>query len=446
MIKSHSIIIKIAVGYVRTSGIINPDTSIESQIFLIKEYCDKNGIILKEIFVDERKSATTTKGRFEYKKLKKLIQSDDGIINTVIVTFADRIGREAFEFVEFFLEMKERGIEFISVQENLTSSTMSYSDISTKALSIEQENQARTKRIMISKESSIKHGCHIFKDIYGYLKTKDRTLEINEEEAKTVRLIYSKFINGEKVSSIAKSLNECGIFKMVKGKPTQWSHGSVRNILLNETYSTGITTSGVKCPILIESSDFSIVQSRFASNKSNTPYQKHFHLFQGIIICPICFSNMKCSSQNNRYFCDRRDHKIHVDKDLFDDLALNYLEDSQRSLSNEEQNGYFTKQMKIQLQDIADKKNDLCKQYALNRICKQTFSRNFVLLNAEVSRIGHEAIINVPTTSHSEIIHLIRNQSFNKLQEYLIENGVKLLLDPKTNQISERNTPSSSLK
>ena len=73
--------------------------------------------------------------------------------------------------------------------------------------------------------------------LFGYSKSTDRQLYIIPEEAETVLLIYGKYLKGERLNSIARTLKEKGI-KTVRGS-TEWNVNSIRIILINEKYIGG---------------------------------------------------------------------------------------------------------------------------------------------------------------------------------------------------------------
>jgi site-specific DNA recombinase len=131
-----------AVGYARTSSKLNPKASIPNQCKLINEYCEKNDIFLKEVYIDEAKTATKVEGRTGYMKLKSDLENGD--IDIVIVSFFDRLAREAFEFVLTVVELNKKGVEIISISEDLSSKRMSPIHLAMIAFEIENENKQRT--------------------------------------------------------------------------------------------------------------------------------------------------------------------------------------------------------------------------------------------------------------------------------------------------------------
>jgi len=69
----------------------------------------------------------------------------------------------------------------------------------------------------------------------GYDKGENGNLAINEEQAKTVRLIFGLFIEGLTPCAIAKELTRRGILT-VTGK-SKWNAATINGVLANEKYT-----------------------------------------------------------------------------------------------------------------------------------------------------------------------------------------------------------------
>jgi hypothetical protein len=69
----------------------------------------------------------------------------------------------------------------------------------------------------------------------GYDKGEDGNLAINEEQAKTVWLIFGLFIEGLTPCAIAKELTKRGILT-VTGK-SKWNAATINGVLANEKYT-----------------------------------------------------------------------------------------------------------------------------------------------------------------------------------------------------------------
>ncbi|KRQ86777.1 Recombinase [Caloramator mitchellensis] len=146
--------------------------------------------------------------------------------------------------------------------------------------------------------------------MYGYRIEKGK-IEINEDEAKIVRMIFHDYINGMGATKIAKMLREMGIEKIRGGK---WNSERVVEILKNEKYTGNallqkkyvkdhLTKALVRNtgylpkyyaeethPAIIDLETFQKAQEileerrlRYSSLKEPSS-----HIFSGKIICSIC--------------------------------------------------------------------------------------------------------------------------------------------------------------
>lgn len=79
-----------------------------------------------------------------------------------------------------------------------------------------------------------RRGIFLTPPLLGYDNDENGNLVINEEEAKTVRLIFFMYLYGFSTQKIAETLTELG--RMTKLGNTKWSSGSILQILQNERY------------------------------------------------------------------------------------------------------------------------------------------------------------------------------------------------------------------
>ena len=76
--------------------------------------------------------------------------------------------------------------------------------------------------------------CVLYSRFLGYDKGEDGNLSLNEDEAKTVQLIYKLFLEGYSFYSIAKELTSLNIKS--PGHKDKWNRSAVESILTNEKY------------------------------------------------------------------------------------------------------------------------------------------------------------------------------------------------------------------
>ncbi|WML46171.1 recombinase family protein [Neobacillus sp. PS3-40] len=290
---------KIAVGYCRSSGMINPKSSIPNQIYSIKQYCEKNNIYLKKIYIDECKSGTKIKGRFQYVMLKEEIEKDNNI-EMVIVAFSDRLARDSYEFIITLEEFSRKGVEFISVSENLCGTNMTPLQTVMIGIQSEMENKQRYKRINDSKLSKMHQGKYMFRDApFGYIFNKERFLIEDKKSSPIVKHIFQKCIEGFPPGKIVKIIKE--VFQHTINQR------SLSGILTNKTYTGYIfkklkseegkityeQLSFVPHQNLVSLEQFERVNS-IINNNSKIKRTRNFYLLSnGILLCSNCSGKMK---------------------------------------------------------------------------------------------------------------------------------------------------------
>ena len=102
------------------------------------------------------------------------------------------------------------------------------------------------KRLRRGLMATIQEGGYIANPPYGYRKAVvDRlpSLEVVEEEAKFVRHIYSRYLQGVGAATISYELNAMG---SVPRRSAEWDRSGVRNILRNPTYMGKVAWNRVK--------------------------------------------------------------------------------------------------------------------------------------------------------------------------------------------------------
>lgn len=110
-------IVKQVVLYVRTSM---TDQNPETQLIALKDYCSRMNFQIKAVYVDNGFSGKDDK-RPEFERLLSDIRANN--VGCVLVYKLDRIGRSLKHLLNLFEEFKNRGIEFISMTQNINTNT-----------------------------------------------------------------------------------------------------------------------------------------------------------------------------------------------------------------------------------------------------------------------------------------------------------------------------------
>ena len=135
-------------------------------------------------------------------------------------------------------QLKDLGIGVIFEKENINTLTMTSEFMIALYGSFAQaESESISKNVSWGKEKAYREGKVQFqyKYLLGYKKGEDGKPEIVPEEAETVRLIYTLFLDGYSMSRIKKLLENKGILTS-QGKKV-WNESLIRSILKNEKYA-----------------------------------------------------------------------------------------------------------------------------------------------------------------------------------------------------------------
>jgi len=96
------------------------EQNIETQLVALRDYCQRNSFEIVKEYLDNGISGATD-NRPSFNAL--LSDMRTGNINCVLVYKLDRIGRSLQHLLNLFEEFQNRGIEFISLTQNINTST-----------------------------------------------------------------------------------------------------------------------------------------------------------------------------------------------------------------------------------------------------------------------------------------------------------------------------------
>ena len=113
---------KINISYLRNSR-LEQSNSVQVQQSLIDNFCKNNGIKIDKKIVDEGLSGSgkMTKKRIGYNSIIEMINQNK--IDTLVVISISRWGRNLGEIYKTVKLMESRGVKFLSIKENIDTST-----------------------------------------------------------------------------------------------------------------------------------------------------------------------------------------------------------------------------------------------------------------------------------------------------------------------------------
>ena len=294
--------------YVRVSTDDQRDNgySIDSQLRMIKEYCEKNEYDIVDVYNDAGHSGKDLM-RPEMQRLLKDIKSKK--IDKLVAIKVDRLTRNNYDGFWLLNYCEEHDVKIELILEPYDVSTANGEMIFGMNLVFGQRERkeigARTKRAM--EEMALEH-IHPSKAPYGYIRNKETGhLEVEPIEAEVVKEIFELCKQGNSTRGIATIMKDNNAY-LKQGK---WKSDRVYKILTNSIY-IGIFEYGKYkrkpqdvlrvenyCEPIIDEVTWNATRNVLVKNKHSN-YGEYIHLFSGLVKCPICGEIMS-SSESFKY-------------------------------------------------------------------------------------------------------------------------------------------------
>ena len=294
--------------YVRVSTDDQRDNgySIDSQLRMIKEYCEKNDYSIIDVYNDAGHSGKDLM-RPEMQRLLADIKSKK--IDKLIAIKVDRLTRNNYDGFWLLNYCEEHDVKIELILEPYDVSTANGEMIFGMNLVFGQRERkeigARTKRAM---EEMALEKIHPSKAPYGYIRNRETGhLEIEPIEAQVVKEIFELCKQGNSTRSIATIMKDNNAY-LKQGK---WASDRVYKILTNSIY-IGIFEYGKYkrkpqdilrvenyCEPIIDEVTWNATRNVLVKNKHSN-YGEYIHLFSGLVKCPIC-GNIMSSSESFKY-------------------------------------------------------------------------------------------------------------------------------------------------
>ena len=183
------------------------------------------------MYSDEGISGTNTKKRDGFNQM--IEDALAGKIDLIITKSVSRFARNTVDSLQNVRKLKENGVEIYFEKENIwTFDTRGELLITIMSSLAQEESRSISENTTWGKRKQFAEG----KTSVGYsaFLGYDKDFQINEEQAKVVKLIYKLFLGGRSFYAITKELEKRGI-KSPSGKD-KWYISTVRSILTNEKY------------------------------------------------------------------------------------------------------------------------------------------------------------------------------------------------------------------
>lgn len=192
-----------AIGYTRLSQ--SSDTSIPRQKEHIREYADKHGFELGELYDDGERSSGFDSERAEFQNVRARVS--DGTIDAIIVNDKRRLARDFDATMRMILDCRQNEIAIHTYQEG----QLDISEPMNAAIEVIQaasDYEAKKKEIAKAKEAvadRTENGCYHGKPPIGLRFADDNChLQKDQNEWETVCNIIERRESGDNVTTVAQ--------------------------------------------------------------------------------------------------------------------------------------------------------------------------------------------------------------------------------------------------
>ncbi len=303
--------------------------SIDEQNIKIREYCEREGHEIYNLYEDRGISGKNITNRPGIKQL--LQDATENKFDLVIVWKLNRISRKLLDILNIVELLNKHNIAFRSLTENFETETPSGKlqlNIMGAIGEFERETIAENVKMCLlarAKEGRWNGGVVLGYDLVELnnegKKRKNTVLKINEKEANTVRRIFELYSQGHGYKAVVNRINKEGHKTKRNG---EFAVSTVKEILQNPVYigkirynvrqdwskkrrnninANPILSDGIHEPIIdVETWNKVQVILKERSKKHNKVYDCEFPL-TGILKCPVCGAGMTI----NRSTAKRKD-------------------------------------------------------------------------------------------------------------------------------------------
>ncbi|TLN23598.1 recombinase family protein [bacterium] len=366
-------------AYCRYSSDNQREESIDAQLRAITDWAQKHGHTIVATYLDEAKSATNDDRPRFLDMVKDAVHRS---FQAAVVHKLDRFARNRYDAAFYRRELRNHGVQLISVQEPLDDSPESVilESVLEGMAEYFSKNLAREVR-KGQHENALKCRHNGGIPPLGYSVNPDKTYAVNEHEAAAVRMIFDMAAAGHSHADTIRSLHNLG-FTSKSGKA--FTRNSIHDILKNEKYtgtfvynrsaakdldgkrrhrqskdSSEIIRIEGGIPRIISDETFRAVQARMADRKQGGRARStRTYLLSGIVYCGICGAPMIGSKINSTrgkpsyayYSCSSRKHlkpcgNRNVDAAFLEDLVLSRI---RNEIANPERAGEIMDEIEVQ--------------------------------------------------------------------------------------------------
>lgn len=327
---------KFAIIYTRVSdqNQINTGHSIEEQEPMLRKFADKEGYIIKRVFTDRAKSATSMVGRDEMYRALAYLQEDKAI-SAIIVQDTDRLARNEQDHFAIRSVLSKHNVKLVSKNQPGINDSPEGRLVDGIMASVNAfQSRITGRKVADMFQQLVEKGKTLYKPPVGYINknigTDEKPIKTIEVEAESSKLIQQAFrlygTGNYSISELNEIMYEKGLRSPRGGK---FAPSGLTKLLVNPYYIGKIKHKGqlydgihprfiddklyLKCLSIIQDHNQYAIRKRIVEN------HKKFFL-RGILKCGICGGNITGSHVQKKncdyYYCSIKkfDKNFHSNK------------------------------------------------------------------------------------------------------------------------------------
>tara|TARA_B100000508_G_C11451832_1_gene274521 strand:- start:9 stop:1544 length:1536 start_codon:yes stop_codon:yes gene_type:complete len=289
--------------YCRVSSLEQVDgTSLESQERICREYAEREGIKILEVYVDRGESAKTA-DRPEF--LNAISYTTKNKVDYFIVYKVDRFARNQEDHMAVRAKLKQHDVELRSVTEPIDSSPMGKMMEGILSTFAEFDNNIRSERSLGGMQSRVKQGLWVWQAPIGYERLSKGAVMTLNGDARFVRLAFEEYAKGSRTyKTLANFLFEKGLrSKTGKKIPFQTIQKMIHNPLyagIVKQDNWNIEVKGQHEPIISEALFYKCQQTgRKHKGTKKREANPDFPL-RKLVVCDWCQKPLTGSNSTSR--------------------------------------------------------------------------------------------------------------------------------------------------
>lgn len=437
--------------YVRVSTDDQRDNgySIDSQLRMIKEYCEKNEYDIVDVYNDAGHSGKDLL-RPDMQRLLKDIKSHK--LEKLIAIKVDRLTRNNYDGFWLLNYCEEHDVKIELILEPYDVSTANGEMIFGMNLVFGQRERkeigARTKRAM---EEMAMERVHPSKAPYGYIKNKETGhLEIEPIEAEVIKDIFNLCKQGNSVRGIATIMKDTNRYL----KTGKWKSDRVYKILTNSIYIGTFAFGKYKrkaqdilyvdnyCEAIIDNETWNVTRKVLEKNK-HPNYGEHIHLFTSLVKCPECggvlsstnsfknsgtpkekvyyhltCKNPDCKSKGLHYNCDKIEKKL---VKLLNELTRYMQDNANEILTSNSKKSTELKDIDKAIDKLKIQEKKLVDLYLSSSLNVEVINQKNENIKKEIAKLTNKKESMFPEDDNKEYtVELLKKLDYKQEQDTII--------------------------